>query len=365
MVAVGRANSYTQDMAANAVQAVDFLAHPEKHSPRAVCAVFGEEAFFRRQVLLVIRKAVLGDGEGNFSLSTFSGRTVELRDVLDELATVAMFGGGKRLVVVDEADDFVSWYRQQLEDYAARPAAHGVLVLEMKKLPANTRLYKAVAADGLAVNCGALSSAQLTRWLSGWAKQAHDVCLSQAAAEMLLEMIGPELGLLDQELGKLSLTADAGREISPETITQSPGSWRAKTTWEMLDAALAGNLPRAVTQLDRLLASGESPIGLLSQISASLRRLAAAARLVLQPGPSGRPLSLRAALEEVGVRSFFLAKSEQQLRHLGRERAGKLYRLLLQADLDLKGASALPPRLVLERLVVQLAGPKPAVKRTD
>ena len=32
--------------------------------------------------------------------------------------------------------------------------------------------------------------------------------------------------------------------------------------------------------------------------------------------------------------------------------------LLLQADLDMKGASALPPRVVLERLVVELAAPR-------
>jgi hypothetical protein len=34
---------------------------------------------------------------------------------------------------------------------------------------------------------------------------------------------------------------------------------------------------------------------------------------------------------------------------------------LLEADLDLKGASAMPPRLILERLIVRLAAPKEAV----
>ena len=38
----------------------------------------------------------------------FDGTKAELRDVLDELATVAMFGGGKRLIVVEDAEDFIS-----------------------------------------------------------------------------------------------------------------------------------------------------------------------------------------------------------------------------------------------------------------
>ena len=43
------------------------------------------------------------------------------RDVLDELSTMALFGGGRRMVIVEDADDFVSRYRASLEDYAARP----------------------------------------------------------------------------------------------------------------------------------------------------------------------------------------------------------------------------------------------------
>ncbi len=48
-------------------------------------------------------------------------------------------------------------------------------------------------------------------------------------------------------------------------------------------------------------------------------------------------------------------KNEQQLRRIGRQRGGQLYEWLLDADLALKGSSSLPPRLVLERMIVRLA----------
>ena len=57
------------------------------------------------------------------------------------------------------------------------------------------------------------------------------------------------------------------------------GGWRAKTAWEMIDAALAGNARAALAQLDRLLLAGEHPIGILAQIGSTLRRFAAAVRL--------------------------------------------------------------------------------------
>jgi len=334
------------------LHAIDYLAAPDKYPARPVCVVFGDDPFLKRHTRARLRNALLPSGDADFSLSVFEGRTAQLREVIEELATVAMFGGGKRLVVVEEADHFVSRYRPELEDYVAAPKPTGSLILDVKVWPANTRLYKAVAKGGLQVDCSSPPPATLTRWLASWAKGIHDVQLPLSAADLLVDMIGPELGLLDQELAKLALMTGPGGRITPEMVSRSVGSWRAKTTWEMLDAALAGNVGEALVQLDRLLLAGESPVGLLGQISASLRRFAAATRLVLQAEAAGRRIALSDALEQAGVRRFVLQKAERQLRQIGRHRGEQLYRWLLQADLDLKGGSSLPPRLILERLIL-------------
>jgi DNA polymerase-3 subunit delta len=369
------------------LHAIDYLEAPAPHPPAPVCVVFGDDAFLKRQVLTRLREEVLGGGEGDFSLCSLEGPKATLRDVIDELATVAMFGGGKRLVVVHDADQgrkrsvdvqeadpggkrpvdvgeadekargFIARYRTELEDYLARPNSTGVLVLELGSWPSNTRLFRAVAAAGLAVECSTPPTSRLTRWLAAWAKKTHNAQVTVAVAEMLVEMIGPELGLLDQEVAKLAVTAGPGGKITAEMVSQMVGSWRAKTTWEMLDALLEGNLREALRQLDRLLLAGESPIAILGQISASLRRLAAATRIVLGGEATGRRIAPRDALAQAGVKPFVLDKVKRQLIQLGRYRGNRLYRWLLDADLDLKGASSLPPRTVLERLAVRLAAP--------
>ena len=338
------------------LHAIDYLGQPDKYPPKPVCVAFGDDLFLRRQVLLGIRHAVLGGDESDFSLTSFDGRTAEFRDVAEELTTLAMFGS-QRLVVVDEADEFVSRFRPALEDYVAQPGRSGILLLEVKSWPGNTRLYKAVDAHGLAVDCSAPPAAKLTAWLGNWAKQTHKCQLSASGANMLVEMIGPELGLLDQELAKLALMAGNDKKITPEMIQKMGGGWRAKTTWQMLDLALDGDVTEALRQIDRLLADNEAPIGLLAQISASLRRLAAATRLILQAEAAGRRIGVGPALEQAGIKSFFLKKAESQLRRIGRQRGSQLYRWLLEADLDLKGGSEMPPRLILERLIVRLAAP--------
>ncbi|HKB38897.1 MAG TPA: DNA polymerase III subunit delta, partial [Gemmataceae bacterium] len=83
-------------------------------------------------------------------------------------------------------------------------------------------------------------------------------------------------------------------------------------------------------------------------------RLAQAARLSVL----GTPLA--SALEQVGFPPFKSRECEQLMRHLGRRRLERLYDWLLEADLGMKGASQLPPRTILERLVLRLALPNPA-----
>jgi DNA polymerase-3 subunit delta len=340
---------------AKPLHAVDFLAAPAKYPPEPVCVAFGEDAFLSGHVLSRIRGAVLTGDDGDFSLSVFDGSKAELAEVLDCLATLAMFGGGKRLVIVEDADKFVTRYRAELEDYVALPAGGGILVLALKSWPASTRLYKAVAASGLAIACSAPTPARLAKWLGSWSKQAHGIELQSSAADQLIEMVGPELGILDQEIARLALTTEPGGRITAATVKKAVGSWRAKTTWEMLDAALEGKSRDAMVQLDRLLLAGENPIAVLAQISATLRRFAAATRLVLQAEQAGRRAGLRSILEEAGFKPFVLGKAEQQLRKLGRQRGRQLYGWLLETDLGLKGNSLVQPRLILERLILRLA----------
>jgi DNA polymerase-3 subunit delta len=301
---------------------------------------------------------VLGADQDEFSLTVFAGRSgVALRDVLDALATASLFGGGRRMVVVDEADDFVSEYRAELEDYVAKPARNGVLVLDVKTWPSTTRLAKAVAASGLAFECKPLNEQQTKRWLVDRAKSRYEVRLDAAATDALLELLPPELGILDQELAKLSLLVGKAGTIDPNLVTENVGGWRTRTTWEMVDAAAEGRAAEALEQLGRLIAAGEKPHGLLPQMSHSLRQLAAATQMIESAEAAGSRISLQSALQQAGVPPFKTATAERQLRQLGRERARELTAWLLAADLAIKGhnSSDARARMELERLIVELS----------
>lgn len=350
------------------VHAFDFLKEAKSELP-GICVVFGDEAFLQQLVLGRIRQAILGVND-DVPFAQFAGAACEWRDVADELTTVSLFGGSTRLVIVSEADDFISHHRPQLETLAAKPPSSGTLALVVKSWPGNTRLAKQVANTGLAVDCRApqrqvrnrsqLDEARLCKWIAAWARQQHQLKLSISLAAQILDLTGPHLGLIDQELAKLALYSDESGSVTAQTIVDVVGGWRTKTTWELLDAATTGNAAEALKQLDRLIQSGENPLAMFGAFSWSLRRFAAATRVVERAERGGQRPDLQAALLAAGFRKFpreALVTAEASLRQLGRERAGQLYHWLLETDLRLKGSHSTPQRAryVLEKLLIRLA----------
>ena len=66
----------------------------------------------------------------------------------DDLASQSLFGAGRPLVIVQQADDFVSGNRGDLEQLLDEPIGKGILLLVVKSWPGNTRLAKKAAKTG-------------------------------------------------------------------------------------------------------------------------------------------------------------------------------------------------------------------------
>jgi DNA polymerase-3 subunit delta len=332
------------------MHAIEAVKDPARVPFKPIYAVHGDDAFLRRESLQVIRRVVLPDDD-EMAASRFAGESATLADVMDELRTLPFFSK-RRLVVVENADPFVTAHRKELEAYAEKLAESGVLVLSVKSWPGNTRLAKLVEKVGLSVECKGPHERTLLPWLTHLAGSRFGAQLEGPAAELLLELVGPEVGLLVTELEKLAVYVGPKGKIRRDDVARMVGAGRIETVWKMIDAATTGHGDLALEHLDGLMTAGEHPVGLLSAMSVSLLRVYHAGRLRRQK------VDLTEACRTAGIPPMGVEKTRQQHAHLGPSRVDRLPALLLQADLDLKGSSALTPRAVLEKLVVTLAGPR-------
>ncbi|HYV38302.1 MAG TPA: DNA polymerase III subunit delta [Gemmataceae bacterium] len=326
---------------------MDALAYLERPRSHRLLVVHGDEDLLRRMVLQAIRQAVLGDDDDGLAYGVHAGESATFASVMDELQTIP-FLGERRLVVVENADPFVTRYRTTLEKAVGELPPRGVLVLSVKTWAASTRLAKMVDAAAT-IKCDGPKPYLAPQWCVKWVATRHQKQLTTPAANLLVELVGAELGLLDQELLKLAIYVGENKKIDVDDVDKLVGRGRAENTWKIFDAIAAGQAKEALTILDRLLDQGEEPIRLLGAFSMQLRQAAKAYRLTTL----GRPLPV--ALQEVGVPPFGISQRTQLLKHLGRRRAEQLYDWLLEIDQGVKGRVQLPERTQLERLVLRLA----------
>ena len=217
---------------------------------KPVYALVGGDAFLQLQKL----RDVLGQLPADAQRADIDGERAELAEVLDELRSFAMFGGGK-VVVVRNADDFVSRFREQLEDYVAQPSDSATLILRLESLPSNQRIYKAIAKVGAIESCE--PPKDLSRWVVQHAKTAHDVTISPEAAKLLVDYVGNDLGRLDTELAKLALQCDAGK-IGPEDVTCGVAFQRERQMWDMTNELACGRTSEALHKWRQLVALDSS-----------------------------------------------------------------------------------------------------------
>lgn len=352
---------------ANSCSALDILGRPDAFdvgTPSLILLV-GDEPFLAFHTLAVLRDRLCPDeADRGWAWREFAGDDPpDPRDVFDEAATMPLFAGATRAAVVRGADAFVSQARTALEDIAGRVRGRcGVVILEVKSLPANTRLAKVAAKNGLVIDIAIPERADLSSWVRRWAASRHGITLAEATAERLLERLAGNLGQIDQALARLAATLDpsvAGRTVAPEAVDDVAGSPQERTAWGMIDAAAAGDARTAIGHLADLLDCGESPIGVGAQAAAVLRRLSSAVRLLALPPEAGRPAGVDAALKAAGVASWpkAIAQAREALTQLGARRARRLPLWLLDLDRSLKGDASrgLRARLALERLFCKMA----------
>ena len=343
------------------MDALPFLAAANaKRQP--IYALVGDEDFLKRLAREKIVAAAVGDADAEFAVAVYAGEKLDFSTVRNDLDTLP-FLAPCRVVVVENADPFVTDFRPQLEQYATKPSPVGVLILDVKTFPETTKLAKALP-DAAKIVCKAPPAYKidaLAAWCVGWAKTRHGKKLAADAAELLVDLVGSAMGMLDQELGKLASAVGAKAAITAEDVGKLVGRSKAAEVFKIMDAIGEGRPGEALSILESLFAEGEDPMAILGPLTAQLRKLAAVGRLTAEG------MALGPAMDAAKIPNWGGGKLrvsfQQQLKHLGRRRLDRLTEWLAEINLGLKGGNALPERVQVERLIVMLARPREEAKK--
>ncbi|MEE8169391.1 MAG: DNA polymerase III subunit delta [Phycisphaerae bacterium] len=309
--------------------------------------VSGADAFLRRAELDALL-ARYGDDSQVFGVVSLAGASVELADVLDEVRSPALLAP-RRTVVVRDADPFITAHRAALERYAEAPSDCGVLVLECRTCPSNTRLYKKAAALGGMIVCETPSRQRLPGWVTKRAASAYGVQVDEPTAELIVEHCGDDLGRIDSELSKLAtFVADRGRIVEDDVATLT-GWHRAELVFAVTDAVARRDARGALDHWNRVLAvDRDAPYRAIGGLAWGMRGLTAAKREVQ------RGADLRDAARAAGKR-FASAGLERQLAAFTLRQWEDMLLSLLKLDVAAKSGGADVPAAVEQFIVANAA----------
>lgn len=250
----------------------------QSESQVPICVIHGKNTFARREAIERIVERELDGGDETVNLSPFDGDQVDVAEVLDDVRTYSLLGG-RRVVVIEDADGFVSKHRPVLERYTAAPAETGCLILVCSTFDARTRLFKAVAQIGEIVDCKPLKDHVLDGWIAARALQTYGKRMDRYAAVRLLDHAGSSQEGLDQELAKLSLYVGRREEITADDVDELVGHYREQNVFGVMDAISDGDANKALEQWRQVIASDPAATGrALGGLAWALRRLIDAAR---------------------------------------------------------------------------------------
>lgn len=267
-------------------------------------------------------------------------------EVLDELRT-APFLTDKRVVVVKEADDFISKNREWLENYFDAPCPTGRFILTVNSWNANTRLAKKLKKIGKLINVTQPKRWQLPQRLIEYAGDAHGKRLSKNAAELIVELTGDELTRLYIEIDKLALLADSEKTITQKHIESLIGHNRLFNAFAVIDAITAGRTAGAIEKLREMFAENKSAeYTVVGAFAFHFRRMFNA-RAMLDKGV--RPGEIIKRLRIWGNQDSFFT----QLRKTSLKQIGKYIQFLAQTDFAIKTGRA-KVQIEMEQFILRL-----------
>ncbi len=268
-------------------------------------------------------------------------------EVFDELRT-APFLTDKRVVLIRDADDFVSRNRELLEKYFDNPCPTGRLVLTVRTWDSRTKLAKKLPKVGKLISITSPKPWELPKRLIKYAQDAHNKKMDSNSAQLLVELTGDELTRLYSEIDKLALYVGSERAITAAHIESLIGHNRMFGAFEVIDEVIAGNPGRAIGRLRAMFESDKSTeFTVVGAFAFHLRRMFGA-KVLLEKGV--RSVEIEKKMRIWSNKDKFFS----QLRKVSLKQIGKYIQQLAETDYAIKTGRTKSP-VAMEQFVLQLS----------
>lgn len=293
------------------------------------------ESFLAEEALQRVRAETGADPLSEISFDASAAPS----EILEALETPSLLGG-RRLVIVNDAQSLKKDHVEALSDYLGSPSDSAVLVL---LVDGRSKLTDVVKRAGTVITLEAPRGRRLVGWLRERARE-HELKLDDKGAWALLDSVGTELRDLDGALGQLQTQLGAGARVGAPQVRAAFARLADERIYAFTDAVGERRLGDAMGTLRRLLDQGEPPLVLFGALSGHVRRMLQAHGL---DGP-------KAAGARLGMPEWRAERLLRQARSYREEELVSAMSVLAATDVEMKNGDLPVQEVPLERAVVRI-----------
>jgi DNA polymerase-3 subunit delta len=305
---------------------------------------YGEEWLVREAIQKEIDLA-LSSGFRDFNLEVFEAEALGV-EVFWRSVQALPVGASHRVVWIQRADRLKGILLEELALYAGSPQPQTLLILSGEKPDLRLRFFQGLRRSQGLVELSSLKGGEVVAWLSRQAEKSGKR-ISREAAQLLVEEVGDNLRLLQNELEKIVLLIGDRASIEEKDVEPLVTSIPRESIFVLVDAVARKDCSRAIAVSEEVLEQGVHPLQILTLMERQFRLLSRAQDL------KARSIPRMQWPTELGIPPFVVTKLEEQLRKLGSGFPEDALSLCFEADLRMK-SSRVPPKLVLEHLLLEL-----------
>jgi DNA polymerase-3 subunit delta len=329
------------------------------------CVLYGPDDYRKREALEGLLRRLASDEGGLFEPVTLDGAGCLAAQVLESAQTPNLFGPS--VTVVRGIQNMHTDEQKALAEGLDRIAPNALVVLvsasEEGRGP-GAALLRAVEKEGTAVAFEQPKDPEARRWVQEQAQRLN-MSIEPGATALLVETVGTNLVELHQELDKLALFAFDDKRITTRHVEAVTPRSLDDNVFHMVDALSAGQVDRALTLLQDLLAKGNdrgASAGIIGALAYQFRMIWHAKRLMeagWRPDKGALTEEQAALVPEEAAKVFKVGwragKAAKLAPRFPWARLVSILEQLAECDLALKGGS--DARLGLEKLVISLSTP--------
>lgn len=239
--------------------------------------LFGDEEYLKEEAAMKIVAAHLEEATREFNLDQLHASESTVETLASILQTPPMMAEW-RVVVVREVQALAGSARARaVVESLLEKAVPGLVVVLIGQIPERSKaqFYEVLKRKAHAVEFAPLTGSDIPGWLMERAA-GKGMTLEPDAARALAAAVGPVIGVLDQELTKLSDFVGERRQIGVADVEAAVGRITSQNRWDWFDLVGEGRLAEARAALPVLFDARESGVGLVMGLGTHFLRLAIA-----------------------------------------------------------------------------------------